>query len=73
MKPDLEKLFDQAVWLTGTEREEFIGPAVAPFPGANAFLPLKIFCLVVSVFSPLSASRKRILCAARFGLGGLTP
>jgi hypothetical protein len=41
--------------------------------GANAFQRMKIFRLVVSVFSPLSASRNRDPCTARFGLGGLTP
>ena len=37
-------------------------------PGANAFLLLKIFCLVVSVFFPLSTGGTRIPYALDLGL-----
>src|SRR5215472_14643441 len=69
MNPDLEKLFDEAVSLTGTEREEFITrncpdhglrreleKLLASDPGASAFLQNAVMDAASSVLQALTLS-----------------
>jgi hypothetical protein len=74
MKPDLEKLVDQAVFLTGSEREGFIRNRCRALPRRQCFHASENFLpCTCQFFLRFPHVERGFPAPFDFGLGGLTP